>query len=292
MDLSVVVPVFNERPNVRGLAGEIGEALAAWGGEYEIIFVDDGSNDETFAELAAVAAADRRVRVVKLTRNYGQTAALAAGIAQSIGDEVVEKVLNAEQNAGVRSEDRGVRRPLVAGTCFAESGNDVICVDVDEAKIAKLRAGDRADLRARPRGADQAQRREGRLAFRPTSPPPCALRPSASSPSAPRGARTAAPTSAYVWRSPRHRRAHGRLPVIVDKSTVPVGTAARCEAIAAGTDAPEFDVVSNPEFLKEGAAIDDFMKPDRVVIGTASERAETDGGALRAVRAHRQADPA
>lgn len=88
MDLSVVVPVFNEQPNVRALAAELAAALDAWGGDYEVIFVDDGSDDGTFAELETVAAADSRVRVVKLTRNYGQTAALAAGIALSVGAEV------------------------------------------------------------------------------------------------------------------------------------------------------------------------------------------------------------
>ncbi len=88
MSLSVVVPVFNEEPNVRALAAEIFDSLDGWGGEYEVIFVDDGSRDGTFGELESLAAANPRLRVVKLSRNYGQTAALAAGIARSNGDDV------------------------------------------------------------------------------------------------------------------------------------------------------------------------------------------------------------
>ncbi len=87
MDLSIVVPVFNERDNVAPLFSELTDAAARWGVS-ETIFVDDGSSDDTFAELERVAATDARVVVVKLSRNYGQTAALAAGIARSCGDVV------------------------------------------------------------------------------------------------------------------------------------------------------------------------------------------------------------
>ena len=88
MDLSLIVPVYNEIENVGVLYQEIRSALDAWGGQYEIIFVDDGSSDGTFDALAQLGGPDSRARVVKLSRNFGQTAALAAGIAQSCGDDV------------------------------------------------------------------------------------------------------------------------------------------------------------------------------------------------------------
>ncbi len=88
MDLSVVIPIYNERENVRPLYQELHDVLAGVSGNSEIIFVDDGSFDGSFAELADVAGEDDRVRVVKLSRNFGQTAALAAGIAQSTGEKV------------------------------------------------------------------------------------------------------------------------------------------------------------------------------------------------------------
>jgi glycosyltransferase involved in cell wall biosynthesis len=89
MDLSVVVPVFNEVESVEALHGEIDAALAPSGLAYEILFVDDGSSDGTFDRLATLQARDPHVIVVGLSRNFGQTAALMAGIARTQGDDVV-----------------------------------------------------------------------------------------------------------------------------------------------------------------------------------------------------------
>ncbi len=89
MDLSVVVPVFNEVGNVEALHGEIDAALAPSGLEYELLFVDDGSTDGTFDRLAAIQARDPHVVVVGLSRNFGQTAAMMAGIERTRGGDVV-----------------------------------------------------------------------------------------------------------------------------------------------------------------------------------------------------------
>lgn len=89
MDLSVVVPVFNEADNVDALHAEIVAALAPSGLEYEVLFVDDGSSDGTFDRLAAIQAADPHVEVIGLSRNFGQTAAMMAGLERSRGDDVV-----------------------------------------------------------------------------------------------------------------------------------------------------------------------------------------------------------
>ncbi|MGH7963988.1 MAG: UDP-glucose dehydrogenase family protein, partial [Candidatus Binatia bacterium] len=163
---------------------------------------------------------------------------------------------------------------LVTGTCFAEGGNDVVCVDIDERKIAELRSG---KVPIYEPGLEELIRRNtenGRLHF--TSDLASAVKgclvcficvgtPSDQDGSA--DVRMVLQAAADIARvMPGYR-------VVVLKSTVPVGTADRVrETMAALTDHP-FDVVSNPEFLKEGAAVDDFMKPDRVVIGGNSERA-------------------
>lgn len=89
MDLSVVVPVFNEVENVEALHREIDATLAASGLEYEVLFVDDGSSDGTFDRLAAVQAHDPHVVVISLSRNFGQTAAMMAGLERTQGDDVV-----------------------------------------------------------------------------------------------------------------------------------------------------------------------------------------------------------
>ena len=88
-DISVVVPMKNEAPNVEQLLRELTAALEAYGRPYEIIAVDDGSQDETFALLAGLQAADLRLRVIRFRRNFGQTAAFAAGFAHARGRYIV-----------------------------------------------------------------------------------------------------------------------------------------------------------------------------------------------------------
>jgi glycosyltransferase involved in cell wall biosynthesis len=89
MDLSVVVPLYNEEESVRPLYEAISQAIRPLGLDYEILFVDDGSRDGTFAAACEVAETDRRLRVVKFRRNYGQTPAMAAGIDHARGDIIV-----------------------------------------------------------------------------------------------------------------------------------------------------------------------------------------------------------
>jgi UDPglucose 6-dehydrogenase len=163
---------------------------------------------------------------------------------------------------------------LVAGTCFAESGNDVFCLDIDAEKIDRLENG---EIPIYEPGLEELLRRnvhDGRLKF--TTSYADAI-PGAQVVFIAVGTPPGEDGSAdlrYVLAAARSAAEHmNGYTVIVDKSTVPVGTAAKvAEAVRSVTD-HDFDVVSNPEFLKEGAAIDDFMKPDRVVIGTSSERA-------------------
>ena len=163
---------------------------------------------------------------------------------------------------------------LVAGACLAETGNDVVCVDVDERKIERLRQN---DIPIYEPGLEEMVRRnqsEGRLAF------------STDIGEAVRGAKVifiavGTPPGEDGSADLQHVLAvataigkHMNEPkVVVTKSTVPVGTATKVRAaIEAQTKIP-VAICSNPEFLKEGAAIDDFMKPDRVVIGVDSEMA-------------------
>jgi UDPglucose 6-dehydrogenase len=163
---------------------------------------------------------------------------------------------------------------LVAGTCFAESGNDVICVDNVAKKIEALKQG--LVPIYEPGLAELIQRNvaEGRLTF--TTDLRDAVKKSVvcfiavGTPSANDGA---ADLSAVMDVAREIGRAMDGYRIVVCKSTVPVGTSARVKSILSDTTREPFDVVSNPEFLKEGAAIDDFMKPDRVVIGAESARA-------------------
>ena len=162
---------------------------------------------------------------------------------------------------------------LVAGTCFAETGNSVVCVDNDEAKIDALRAG---RIPIYEPGLEELVRRnvaEERLSF--TTDLDEAVRRSLVcfiAVGTPPGDDGSSDLTAVLAVAKAIGRAMDGFKVIVDKSTVPVGTARKVAAvIREQTDHP-FDVVSNPEFLKEGAAIDDFMKPDRVVIGADDPR--------------------
>jgi len=163
---------------------------------------------------------------------------------------------------------------LVTGTCFAETGNNVVCVDIDEAKIASLKAG---KITIYEPGLEQLFDRnieQGRLTFTtqlregikdaqiiflalPTPP----------------GEDGSADLKYVLGVADQLGEMLEQYAVIVDKSTVPVGTAEKVRDRIQKKAKVEFDVVSNPEFLREGVAVEDFMKPDRVVIGTSSERA-------------------
>ena len=164
---------------------------------------------------------------------------------------------------------------LVTGTCFAETGNNVVCVDIDKEKVEKMSNGVVPIYEPHLDVIFERNLKAGRLSFTsnieevvedaeiiflalPTPP----------------GEDGSADLS-YVLGVAEHL---GKLikdyKVIVDKSTVPVGTAEKVSAAIRQHTDVEFDVVSNPEFLREGFAVDDFMKPDRVVVGTESERAK------------------
>lgn len=164
---------------------------------------------------------------------------------------------------------------LVTGTCFAETGNQVKCVDIDREKIEKLSSGKITIYEPGLEKIFLRNLKEERLHF---------------TTSLEEGIRNAAVVFLALPTPPGEDGSAdlkyilgvandlGKLikdyKVIVDKSTVPVGTAEKVRAAIAKNTQVEFDVVSNPEFLREGVAVDDFMKPDRVVIGTTSEKAK------------------
>lgn len=163
---------------------------------------------------------------------------------------------------------------LVTGTCFAETGNTVTCVDIDEKKVAKLRNGEIPIYEPGLDALFERNIKQGRLHFTTD------LREGIE------GAKViflALPTppgedgSADLQYVLKVAGDLGNImedyAVIVDKSTVPVGTAERVRSKIAEKAKVEFDVVSNPEFLREGVAVEDFMKPDRVVVGTSSTKA-------------------
>ncbi len=167
---------------------------------------------------------------------------------------------------------------LVAAACFAESGNNVVAVDVDEAKIEGLNQGIIPIYEPGLKEMVLRNHAEGRLSF--TTDAVAAIQSSLVSFIAvgtPPGEDGSADLKYVLGVARQIGQSMTGYKIIVDKSTVPVGTADKVRAAvqeelaARGVDY-EFDVVSNPEFLKEGAAIDDFMKPDRVVIGTDNVR--------------------
>lgn len=164
---------------------------------------------------------------------------------------------------------------LVSGTCFAETGNTVICVDNNPQKVESLKKG---KMTIYEPGLDvlfDRNTKEGRLTFTtslaegiedaeviflalPTPP----------------GEDGSADLKYILGVANDLGKTMKKYAVIVDKSTVPVGTSEKVRAAIAANAKVDFDVVSNPEFLREGVAVDDFMKPDRVVVGTESPRAQ------------------
>jgi UDPglucose 6-dehydrogenase len=163
---------------------------------------------------------------------------------------------------------------LVTGTCFAESGHTVTCVDVDARKVELLRGG---GIPIYEPGLEELVRRnvkERRLAFTTAY---AEAVPGADvvfiAVGTPPGETGEADLSYVLAAAEEVARHLDRYAVIVNKSTVPVGSGEKVAAVVKAATSQPFDVVSNPEFLKEGAAIDDFMRPDRVVVGVSSERA-------------------
>jgi UDPglucose 6-dehydrogenase len=163
---------------------------------------------------------------------------------------------------------------LVAGTCFAESGNNVVCIDIDRRKIDRLKAG---EVPIYEPGLEELLRRnshDGRLSF--TTDYAEGIRRAQVvfiAVGTPPGEDGGADLKYVLGAARSIAENMTGYTVVVDKSTVPVGTARKVAGVLREHSRHEFDVVSNPEFLKEGAAIDDFLKPDRVVIGSDNQRA-------------------
>ncbi|MFW6201042.1 MAG: UDP-glucose dehydrogenase family protein [Gemmatimonadota bacterium] len=165
---------------------------------------------------------------------------------------------------------------LVVGACLAESGNDVICADIDEAKVSRLRAGGIPIYEPGLEPLVERNLEEGRLSF--TTDVGAAVRASdivfiaVGTPPGEDGSADLKHVLAVAETIGRNMNGEK---IVITKSTVPVGTAHKVRAVIEEHAAEHrVHVCSNPEFLKEGAAVDDFMKPDRVVIGVESEHAE------------------
>jgi UDPglucose 6-dehydrogenase len=172
---------------------------------------------------------------------------------------------------------------LVTGTCFAETGNEVTCVDIDQRKVDKLSNGQITIYEPGLEKLFLRNLKEERLNF--TTSLEDGIKDAAivflALPTPP-GEDGSADLKYILGVADHLGKILKDYKVIVDKSTVPVGTAEKVHAAVAKNYSGEFDVVSNPEFLREGVAVEDFMKPDRVVIGTSSERARKVMGELYA----------
>lgn len=164
---------------------------------------------------------------------------------------------------------------LVTGTCLAETGNNVICVDIDKEKVQKMQSGVVPIYEPHLDVLFERNIREGRLSF--TTDLADAVKKTKiiflALPTPP-DEDGSADLSYVLGVAEQLGNIIEDYKVIVDKSTVPVGTAEKVTAAIKKNAKVEFDVVSNPEFLREGFAVDDFLKPDRVVVGTSSERAK------------------
>jgi len=164
---------------------------------------------------------------------------------------------------------------LVTGTCFAETGNQVICVDIDSKKVERMRNGEVPIYEPHLDVLFERNIKANRLSF--TTNLEEGIRDAEiiflALPTPP-GEDGSADLRYILGVADDLGKLLKDYKVIVDKSTVPVGTAEKVHAAIAKNATVDFDVVSNPEFLREGFAVDDFMKPDRVVLGTSSERAE------------------
>jgi glycosyltransferase involved in cell wall biosynthesis len=116
-ELSIVIPVHNESPNIKNLYDELTQTLGQYGRSYEILIVDDGSTDDTFERLAVLQAGDPRLRVIRFRRNFGQTAAFAAGFAHARGRLVVTSDGDLQNDP----------RDIPAMVALIDQGNDIVC---------------------------------------------------------------------------------------------------------------------------------------------------------------------
>ena len=164
---------------------------------------------------------------------------------------------------------------LVAGACLAENGNDVVCIDRDEVRIRALRRGKMPFYEPGLEELVRRNRQERRLTFASTHPK--AVRDSTVifiAVGTPSGEDGSADVQQVLAAARDLARATNGYKVVVNKSTVPVGTSVRVREVIRRETTHPFSVVSNPEFLKQGTSVEDFMKPDRVVIGAEDPRAE------------------